>query len=94
MSDKESSNNTSKGPSGWPPSTPMPAQGVSPSSGPPRPTDPSLKVSAMNDYPNGRGGMRMVPVMAPEQATQSQPAVRPFSPIGARPPAMKMPTAK
>lgn len=70
--------------------TRMPVQDASSFTSPQRPTSESTKVIAMDDYPTGRGGMRMVPVVPAEQS--AQPAIRPRAPIGARPPAIKMPT--
>jgi hypothetical protein len=52
-------------------------------------TSEQNKVIAMEDYPAGRGGMRMGPMAQGEQPTQ--PAGRPGSPIGTRPPAIRMP---
>ena len=49
-----------------------------------------MKVNAMDDYPNGRGGMQVVPMAPAEQS--AKPAVRAGMPIGPRPPATKMPT--
>lgn len=70
--------------------TRMPVQNTSSVTSTQRPTNESKKVIAMDGYPTGRGGMRMVPVAFDEQSAQH--AVRPGAPIGARPPAMKMPT--
>lgn len=69
--------------------TRMPVQGASSFASSPRPTGEEMKVIAMEDYPGGRGGMRMWPMAQGEQPTQ--PAVRPDSPIGTRPPAIRMP---
>ena len=49
-----------------------------------------MKVNTMDDYPNGRGGMQVVPMAPAEQS--AKPAVRAGMPIGPRPPATKMPT--
>jgi hypothetical protein len=70
--------------------TRMPVQNTSSFASPQRPASEATKVIAMDDYPAGRGGMRMVPVAPAEQP--AQPAVRPGVPIGTRPPAIKMPT--
>jgi hypothetical protein len=73
----------------------MPVPYASSSANPQRPASEATKVIAMDDYPAGRGGMRMARMVPPEQP--AQPAVRssvpiPRVPIGARPPATKMPT--
>jgi hypothetical protein len=71
------------------PSTTGSSKRMSPSSEPKKPTDPSFKIGAMGEYPKGRGGMQAVSTgtsAAPVQA-RDQPAF----PIGAKPPAGKMP---
>jgi hypothetical protein len=56
------------------------------------PTGEEGKVIAMDDYPAGRGAMRMVPM--PRAEPPAQAAVRPRAPIGSTPLAAKakMPT--
>jgi hypothetical protein len=68
--------------------TPMPFRDASTSMNEQKPTSASAKVIAMDDYPTGRGGMRIVP-MAQQPV---QPAVRPSASIGGKPPTVKMPT--
>ncbi len=69
----------------------MPVQGTASLANPQRPpTNESTRVSPMEDYPSGRGGMLMVPISPAEPSAQLAP--RPSSSIGARPPAGKMPT--
>jgi hypothetical protein len=70
--------------------TRMPVQDASSFASSQRPTSEETKVIAMDDYPAGRGGMRMVPMARAEQP--AQPTIRPGAPIGTRPPAIKMPT--
>jgi hypothetical protein len=70
--------------------TRMPVQDTSSYASSQRPTTEEAKVIAMDDYPAGHGGMRMVPMPRAEQPVQ--PAVRPDAPIGTKPPAIKMPT--
>ena len=88
MVDKKSSKGAATSHSGSPPATPMPSRGRISASSPLRPTEESLKVGAMNDYPRGRGGMRAA---AMANAPAVAPAIQPTAPIGARPPAQKMP---
>ena len=68
--------------------TAMPVQEASSFGSSQRPTSEE-KVIFMEDYPAGRGGMRMGTTAQAEQPTQ--PVARP-APIGTRPPPMKMPT--
>jgi len=70
--------------------TRMPVQDASSFARSQRPNGEAPKVIAMDDYPAGHGGMRMMPMSPAEQP--AQPTVRPSAPIGARPPATKMPT--
>jgi len=68
----------------------MPVQEASSFASSERPASEQNKVIAMEDYPGGRGGMRMGPMAQGEQPTQA--AARPGSPIGTRPPATGMPS--
>ena len=77
---------------GQPQATPMPTRATAQdalSTNPQRPPSEVMKVDPMNDYPNGRGGMQMAPMVPAEKAkTSMQPGV----PIGPKPSATKMPT--
>jgi hypothetical protein len=68
--------------------TRMPVQDASSVATSQRLTSEETKVIAMDDYPTGRGGMRMAPMAHAEQSAQPAPG----APIGTRPPAIKMPT--
>jgi hypothetical protein len=48
-----------------------------------------IKVGPMDNYPSGRGGMRMVPMAPAQQVTKTD--IKPSAPIGAQPAASKMP---
>ena len=89
MPDKPGATNARTGSLGMPKPTPMPAEQMSSVTSPQKPPQEMSKVAGMDDYPGGRGGMRMVAMATVEQ---SQPAaVTPHSSIGLRPPAMRMP---
>jgi hypothetical protein len=51
-----------------------------------------MKIGVMDDYPHGRGGMQMMPIVSAEHEQPAQSTSRPGVPIGARPPATEMPT--
>ena len=78
---------------GQPQPTPMPtqreAQAALAATPQQRPNE-FMKVSAMEDYPHGRGGMQTVPMVSTDLS--EEPVVRPGTPIGAKPPVTKMPT--
>jgi hypothetical protein len=94
MSNKPITQQRSKIAAAQPTAIPMPSmtassKRLSPTSDPKKPADPSFKIGAMEAYPKGRGGMQAVSTgtsAAPVQA-RDQPAF----PIGARPPAGRMP---
>jgi|GEM_PF-3728430 len=94
MDKKPMSKSASGSYAGQPEPTPMPTytsvQNTSSFTSLQSPINESAKIGAMDDYPTGRGGMRMVPIVLAEQSVQ--PAARPSVPIGARPPVTKMPT--
>ena len=95
MAKKPMLESESKSNAGQAQSTPMPMrmpdQGASSSTNPQRlPGNELTKVSEMVDYPNGRGGMRMVFMLPAEQS--AHPTPRPSSLIGAKPAVVKMPT--
>jgi hypothetical protein len=71
--------------------TPMPAQGAPATASSQRLITETMRVIAMDDYPAGRGGMRMVPTPRVEQSAQR--AVPQGAAIGNRPPARAMPTS-
>ena len=52
-------------------------------------TSEAANVIALDDYPAGRGGMRMVSPASPEQS--GEPAAHPDAQIGPRPSAVEMP---
>ena len=87
---KGESENYAGQPQPTPMPTRMPVQDASSFARSQRPNGEAPKVIAMDDYPAGHGGMRMMPMSPAEQP--AQPTVRPSAPIGARPPATKMPT--
>ena len=55
-----------------------------------KPISEMTKVITIDDYPMGRGGMRIVPM--PRAGQPAQPAVRSGASIGSKPTAIKMPT--
>jgi len=77
---------------GQPQATPMPTRAAvqdASATSQQRPPNELMKVGPMDDYPNGRGGMQMVPMVPAEQAAKT--AAQPDVPIGPRPSATKMP---
>ena len=89
MSKSESKSNAAQAQS-MPMPTRMPVRGAASTTNPQMPpTNESTRVGPMVDYPNGRGGMRVIPMLPAEQSAQLAP--HPSSPIGDKPPAVKMP---
>ena len=77
---------------GQPQVTPMPTRATvedASATSQQKPPNELIKVGPMDDYPNGRGGMQMMPIVSAQQAAKT--SVRPDVPIGPRPAATKMP---
>ena len=71
--------------------TPMPGPEASSVANPSSPTGEAPRVLSLDDYPSGRGGMRMVPMGTGEAPNQSPDRFAPE--VQGRPPATKMPSA-